>query len=45
MIVAMKAGGQSIKAIAEERGIARSTVREILSRVAESGVAAVEISD
>ncbi len=43
-IVAMKANGQSIKAIARECGIARATVRSILARVAESGSAAPEFS-
>jgi DNA invertase Pin-like site-specific DNA recombinase len=43
-IATMKASGQSIKAIARECGIARGTVRSILARVAESPVAAPQIS-
>ena len=43
-VAAMKATGQSIKAIARECGIARATVRSILTRVAESGCAAPELS-
>ena len=43
-VAAMKATGQSIKAIARECGIARATVRSILTRVAESGSATSEIS-
>jgi len=42
-IVRLKAEGHSIT-IAQEYGIARSTVRSILSRVAECGPAAIEIS-
>jgi DNA invertase Pin-like site-specific DNA recombinase len=40
----MKAAGKSIKSIAQECGIARATVRSILSRVAESGAAAADLS-
>jgi DNA invertase Pin-like site-specific DNA recombinase len=43
-IAAMKASGQSIKAIAKQSGIARATVRSILARVAESGSASSQIS-
>jgi DNA invertase Pin-like site-specific DNA recombinase len=43
-VAEMKAAGQSIKAIAKECGIARATVRNILARVAESGLAAVDLS-
>lgn len=43
-ILAMKAAGRSIKAIAKESGIARATVRSILSKVAESGSVNAEIS-
>jgi DNA invertase Pin-like site-specific DNA recombinase len=42
-IATMRAGGQSIKAIAKECGVARATVRSILAGVAESGPADAEI--
>ena len=42
-ILRLKAEGRSIKSIALECGIARATVRTILSRVAESGLANAEI--
>jgi DNA invertase Pin-like site-specific DNA recombinase len=43
-VAAMKAAGQSIKAIAKDCGIARATVRGILARVAESGPTTAELS-
>jgi DNA invertase Pin-like site-specific DNA recombinase len=43
-VATLKAAGHSIKAIAKECGIARSTVRGILARVAESGPGAADAS-
>ena len=43
-VARLKADGRSIKSIAKECGIARSTVRGILARVAESGPGATELS-
>ncbi len=43
-VAMLKAAGCSIKSIAKECGIARSTVRAILARVAESGAASVDVS-
>jgi DNA invertase Pin-like site-specific DNA recombinase len=43
-VAAMKAAGQSIKAIAKDCGIARSTVRSILVRVAKCGSGIADIT-
>jgi DNA invertase Pin-like site-specific DNA recombinase len=43
-VARLKAQGRSIKSIAKECGIARSTVRGILAKVAESGFAAADAS-